>query len=159
MKYFAFYLCLFCFVTVKAQTAKVEDDTIKKGLSEAEFVAVKKAFTKMLESEDYILWGKKIKTIAIKENGLAVPDSSVDSKWLNDTIYSKKWLSDNISKTKFKSVDEVFNSYSEALRLVEKLKDEHFDMYKEIAKANEKQRKEIIEIKMKYQRFNKDETP
>jgi hypothetical protein len=59
MKYLVLCFCLFWFVTVNSQTSKVDNDTVGKGLSESEFIAAKQAYSKMLETEDYILWKKK----------------------------------------------------------------------------------------------------
>lgn len=151
MKYrILLFLFLTCLFNIYAQSTKKETDTVNKGLSEYEFLKLKKAYAKMQASETYAQVYKYHQILNEKENGLVTPDPLKDNKWMFDEGYTKEWLAANLNKTKFKSVDEAYDLMWKSFDLYSKQENENAEVYELLRKANNEQMMEVLDMETEY---------
>lgn len=135
----------FC-VIANGQTSilKGEANSSKVGLSSDELTYACNEYEKLIETDAYLEYEKKVRFFADKmENAFNDKDLPIDS-FKNDSLYLE-WIGKNISKTKFKSIDEAKNALENQLKSEEKMKKENPKLFELIDKANLEQRHKIFQ--------------
>lgn len=146
MKIIAFIFCLFFCLIAKCQTSTIKNENKSStvGLSNEEFIYACNEYMKLIKTDSYLEYEKKVRFFANKmENAFNDKDLPIDS-FKNDSLYLK-WIDKNILKTKFKSIDEARIALEDQLKSEEKMKKEHEKLFELIDIANPVQRRKIFQ--------------
>src|SRR5690606_6242536 len=103
----------------------------KTGLSDEEFVQLKKDYGEMTRSATYLAMKMRMAEFASKLNG-STPNIESQEEW-------DKWISENLSKTAFKAIDEGKLMFKSGLYSTTKNHEEYPNVYSQLNKATRKQ--------------------
>ncbi len=139
MKYFLLILTVFvsCQFSL-AQQGNLHVSTVKKSLSDAEFLIAKEGYLKMCRSDLYKAQREASLEIAIKLAKVQNLDF-----FEKDEDYSK-WISTNLGLTEFKSIEEAIELRKLCVDLQERLEEENSEVFELLSRASVEQAEEIL---------------
>lgn len=149
MKYLTTFFIFFCFnLTAQVNQPDSEIDSLKKGLSSTELQRAKELYIRMLETDDYMNYKRRMRDMNVKLQGLPLPaytDPDVGNDLVKIRKITEQWLKENIRKTQFTSVKEGTDDIVEVFALLKKRMEDHKEVYDLMRKAEKSQILQIIE--------------